>query len=47
MGEGNVDARHLDEARQLLLLVVIDRLAVFEDASDSLDERDEPVKGPS
>ena len=44
MGEGNVDACHLDEARQLLLLVVVDRLPVFEDASDCLDKRDELIE---
>lgn len=44
MGEGDVDARHRDEAWQFLLLVVVDGLAILEDAGDGLDERDELVQ---
>lgn len=44
MGEGDVDARHRDEAWKFLLLVIVDGLAILEDAGDGLDERDELVQ---
>ena len=34
----------MHDARQLLLLVIFNRVAVFDDAGDSLDERDKLVE---
>ena len=42
--EGYIHADKVDEARELLLLVIVDSIAIFQDTFDSLDERYEFVE---
>ena len=44
MREGYIHADKVDEARELLLLVIVDSIAIFQDTFDSLDERYEFVE---
>ena len=44
MRESYIHADKVDEARELLLLVIVDSIAIFQDTFDSLDERYEFVE---
>jgi hypothetical protein len=42
--KGYIHADEVDQARKLLLLVIVDSIAIFQDTFDSLDERYEFVE---
>ena len=44
MREGYIHADHLDEARKMLSLVIVDGIVIFQDTFDGLNERYEFVE---